>query len=212
MVSVLIDTYSQGSSQELDILVGEILEQRDAGIAGSLLSVVKALDWLVSEGATVVNMSFQTKENKVFSRILDTVADNGIIMVAAAGSQRSATEMNFPAAHSKVIAVTAIDSAQNAAPYASRGEFIDFAAPGVDVPIATLQGTGRGSGTSYAAPYVTSIVALSLERGALRDVDTMRTLIAGNAIDLGVPGKDDIFGWGLPNVAKHCNRQQFSRR
>jgi hypothetical protein len=212
VLSILVDTYAQGSSQPLNILVGEILEYRDAKAVGSLLSVVRALDWLVGQGATVVNMSFQAKENAVFSKVLDKVAESGTIMVAAAGNKGSGIVMNFPAAHPKVLAVTAIDSAQNASPNASRGEYIDFAAPGVDVPIATLHGPGRGSGTSYAAPYVTSIVALTLAGGAPRDVDTIRQLVARNAIDLGIPGKDNIFGWGLPKVGAHCGRQQFSRR
>ncbi|MCZ6893709.1 MAG: S8 family serine peptidase [Gammaproteobacteria bacterium] len=196
----------------MDILVGEILEQRDGGVAGSLLSVIKALDWLVAEGATVVNMSFHSKENAVFSKVLDMVAAKGMIMVAAAGNRHTSIDMSFPAAHPKVLAVTAIDNFRNAAPQASRGDYIDFAAPGVNVQIATLNGTGRSSGTSYAAPYVTSVVALTLEGGAPRDVDAIRQLIAGNAIDLGVPGKDNIFGWGLPKVEAHCGQQQFSRR
>ena len=135
-----------------------------------------------------------------------------MLLVAAAGSQRTAAEMNFPAAHPDVIAVTAIDGAQNVARHARRGDFIDFAAPGVDVPIATVEGTGSGSGTSYAAPYVTSIVALSLASGAPRDVASIRNLIARSAIDLGVPGKDDIFGWGLPPADIPCDRRQFSQR
>ncbi len=211
VLSILVETYAQGSSRPLNILVAEILEHRDTGVAGSLLSTIRALDWLVGEGATVVNMSFQSADNAVFSKVLDLVAERGTIMVAAAGDQRSGIEMNYPAAHPKVIAVTAIDSSRNASSNASRGEYIDFAAPGVNVPIATLHGTGRGSGTSYAAPYVTSVVALTLEEGAPRDVDRIRRLIARNAIDLGVPGKDDIFGWGLPKVEAHCGQGQTSR-
>lgn len=212
VVSVLVDTYARGSSQPMDILVGEILEQRDGGVAGSLLSVIKALDWLVGEGATVINMSFQSKENAVFSRVLDSVAETGTIMVAAAGNKTSGSEMKYPAAHPKVLAVTAIDSLRNAAPQVNHGKYIDFAAPGLNVPIATLNGTGRGSGTSYAAPYVTSVVALALEGGAPREVDTIRRLIARNAIDLGESGKDDVFGWGLPKIEASCSHQQFSRR
>jgi hypothetical protein len=212
VLSILVDTYAQGSPQPLNIMVGEILERRDSGVAGSLLAVVKALDWLVGEGATVVNMSFQTKENAIFSEVLEKVAESGTIMVAAAGNQAAGAGMSFPAAHPKVLAVTAIDSAQNASPNASRGDYIDFAAPGVDVPIATRHGTGRVSGTSYAAPYVTSVVALTLEGGAARNVDSIRQLVAENAIDLGKPGKDNMFGWGLPKVGAHCGRQQFSRR
>jgi hypothetical protein len=212
VLSILMDTYSQGSSQPLNISVAEIFEQRDTGVTSSLLATVRALDWLIGQGATVINMSLQSQENAVFARILDRVAETGTIMVAAAGNQSQGNAINYPAAHPKVIAVTAIDAYQNVSPYAVRGDYVDFAAPGLNVPIATLQGTGRGSGTSYAAPFVTSVVALTLAGGAPRDVESVKWLLARKATDLGSPGKDDIFGWGLPVVETSCGRQQFSHR
>ena len=52
------------------------------------------------------------------------------------------------------------------------------------------------SGTSFAAAYISGIVALMLERNpALKPADVRATLMK-TARDLGAPGRDDLFGAG----------------
>jgi subtilisin family serine protease len=59
----------------------------------------------------------------------------------------------YPAAHPDVIAVTAIDADARIYKKANRGEYIDLAAPGVDVWAAKAGGGGSyRSGTSFAVP------------------------------------------------------------
>ena len=59
-----------------------------------------------------------------------------------------------------MIAVTAVDRKRKNYPYATRGPHIDLAAPGVGIWVALPGGReGTLTGTSFAAPYVTAVVA-----------------------------------------------------
>src|SRR5690554_6126066 len=58
----------------------------------------------------------------------------------------------------------------------------------------------RASGTSFAAPQVSGAAALVWEAFPWFDNDLVRQTILGTATDLGDPGVDEIFGYGLLNV------------
>lgn len=119
-------------------------------------------------------------------------------IIAAAGNSGN-KELVYPAAYKEVIAVSAIDHRQRRARKSNSGPHIDFSAPGVD--IWTLDESGEGfyaSGTSYAAPFITAILALHKAAGTpLKD-------IISSAIDLGKPGKDELFGYGFLRVRNGC--------
>jgi subtilisin family serine protease len=127
------------------------------------------------------------------------------IVVAAAGNGVATAAPAFPAAEAGVIAVTAVDS--HALPYAdaSRGNCVAFAAPGVRVwtPGPTPTGSYH-NGTSFAAPFVTAAVAARLAGGAQPDAARITRALASTARDLGAPGKDPVFGWGLLQAAGPC--------
>ncbi len=71
--------------------------------------------------------------------------------------------------------------------------------------ISTSGGHGYGtkSGTSMACPHVAGVAALLVsEFGASRITpDLIRTALEGSATDLGDPGRDDYYGFGLVNAA-----------
>ena len=52
------------------------------------------------------------------------------------------------------------------------------------------------SGTSFSAALVSGIAALLLERNPALKPNDVRTILTSTARDLGVPGRDDLFGAG----------------
>lgn len=113
----------------------------------------------------------------VFERVVTDVLDMNphLIIVAAAGNQ-SRDQLDFPARFSNVVAVGAIDSRKNVAAYSNKGAKDQagrvhknlFFAPGGDGDeyIGTSTGADgkkkRWRGTSFAAPYVSAMLALHL--------------------------------------------------
>src|SRR5690606_37511225 len=86
-----------------------------------------------------------------------------------------------------------------------------LAAPGDVVFInadATSQSTAglyQGGGTSFAAPLVAGAAAVVWSAFPYFDNDLVRQAILGGAKDIGDPGVDAVFGWGLLRVSKAAN-------
>jgi subtilisin family serine protease len=159
--------------------------------------VLRALDWSVRHGAKIVNLSFSGGRDPVMERAVAATVRRNVILVAAAGNGGPKAAPAYPAAYPDVIAVTALDSSERLYAHANHGEYISFAAPGVDILVPALRkGHMFMSGTSMAAAYVSGIMALMLEKAPqLRPEDALRVL-ADTAEDLGKQGHDESFGAG----------------
>ncbi len=75
-------------------------------------------------------------------------------------------------------------------------------------PSATSQATSglyQGGGTSFAAPLVSGALAVTWSAFPYMSNDQVRQLVLGGAKDLGAPGVDPVFGWGLLDVSKAAN-------
>ena len=75
-------------------------------------------------------------------------------------------------------------------------------------PKATSAATSalfQGGGTSYAAPLVSGALAVVWSAFPYLNNDQVRQTVLGAAKDLGAPGVDAVFGWGLLDVTKAAN-------
>ena len=52
------------------------------------------------------------------------------------------------------------------------------------------------SGTSFSAAYISGLAALMMERDPKLKPDEVRAILIKTARDLGLPGRDDLFGAG----------------
>ena len=169
-------------------------------------ALVGGLDWLVGSQASVINMSFAGDTNAVVALALQRATAGRVIVVAAAGNGGPAAPPAFPADELDVIGVTAVDNRSQPYADANRGDYIDFAAPGVRVwtPGPASPGSYH-TGTSFAAPFVAAAIAAQLAHGAAADADGIADTLATTAVDLGPPGKDPTFGRGLIRVTNTCS-------
>lgn len=65
-----------------------------------------------------------------------------------------------------------------------------------------VEGYAKYSGTSMAAPHVTGALGLLLERFPYLTAAQVRDVMLTTATDLGAPGVDEVYGWGLLNLRK----------
>ncbi len=173
-------------------------------------AMVRALSWFHTAQVRVVNISLAGPYNKILDRAVQSATRKGLILVAAAGNEGPAAPPRYPAAFDTVFAVTAIDRRLRVYPHAVHGEHVDFAAPGVDIYIG---GTGNGrfmSGTSIAAPFVTSRISSTKGvSGGIR-LESLRGMLSRETIDLGAPDRDPVFGKGLLKAPTDCRRAASS--
>ncbi|MEK9723912.1 MAG: S8 family serine peptidase, partial [Rhodospirillaceae bacterium] len=120
-------------------------------------AILQAVDWLIGEKVSIINMSIGGGANALIAKAVSHATAKGIIVIASAGNYGPfAKKKNYPG---DVIAITAVDRFERNARFASTGDYIEFAAPGVDIWTAVPGGGKAMSGTSFAAPIVTAYAA-----------------------------------------------------
>ena len=196
-----------GVGPKIDLYAVKVLDRRGSGY---LSDVIEGLDWAISNGIQVVNMSLGTTANILsFQEAVQRANVAGIVQVAAAGN--SGDSVNYPAAYPEVIAVSATDKSDIIASWSSRGAEVDLSAPGVSI-YSTYKGQTYKtlSGTSMAAPHVAGAAALVLTAPAKCDYDgngvcspaEVRQRLEATAEDLGISGRDNLYGVGLVDAEK----------
>ena len=169
-------------------------------------AMVKAILYAADNGARIINISSTgTRYSAALETAVQYAEDKGALVVAAAGNTGNADNaVNYPAAFDGVVAVAAIDTNDQLAPFSQRQSYVALAAPGVDVPSTAWAGAGRGlyasqSGTSIAAPHVSGAAALLWAlRPDLAAADIVATL--RSSADR-VASPDPGYGSGILNVA-----------
>jgi hypothetical protein len=181
--------------------------RRLAGSAdvASTFDLVRALDALARRDVRVINLSLAGPDNALLKTTVEAMISRGAILIAAVGNAGPRAKPLYPAGYDGVIAVTAVDKGRNAYRRANQGAHVDIAAPGVNVwTAASISGARPKSGTSFAAPFVSAAAAVLLaERPDLTPVQ-MAEALSGLAQDIGSPGKDQVFGWGLLDARRLC--------
>ena len=172
---------------------------------GTVGWVIAGIEWSVDNDMDVVFMSLGTsKESQSLREACRNASDAGVLLVAAAGNTHGG-DVTYPARYDSVIAVTATYLNDSQASFSPIGPEVELAAPGVNILSTTSDdGYGNLSGTSQAAPHVAGTAALIIssnlpdvnDDGVVNNED-VRLQLQSTAQDLGDPGKDDTYGYGL---------------
>ena len=161
--------------------------------------VAAGIVWAVENGARVVNLSLGgTSPSSALDTAIEFAHARDVVVVAAAGNLGDmGSPPSYPAANELTLAVAAFDAAQAPAYFSNRGVYVDIAALGVRVTSSVPDGGfSAWSGTSMAAPFVAGAAARL--RAARADINSVATRghLEATSLDLGDPGRDDVFGWG----------------
>ncbi|REJ76787.1 MAG: hypothetical protein DWQ36_24650 [Acidobacteria bacterium] len=170
-----------------------------------------AILYAAENGARIVQLSLTVGFSAAIEAAVEMAHDTyGLVIVCASGNDTS-TSVGFPSSLARVIAVGATDSSDFKASFSNHGSGLDVSAPGVSLPVLNLgNGYTNSSGTSFAAPIVSGIVALmfSLDPG-LANVDA-RQILRDTADKVGgynymwngsMPGHSFEIGYGRVNAA-----------
>jgi serine protease len=185
----------------MPIKIFEAGKETTAGILAS--SIIFA----VEHGAKIINMSLAGGDVDVVAAAVKYAEENQVLMIAASGNK---PYQRYPALYDEVISVGAVDNTMQRASYSNYGDYLDLVAPGGSSRaqiLSTGYSTDGGNtysymaGTSMAAPHVTGLAALLMAEGfAGRDSsgeEIIRKILRETALDLGEPGWDQYYGYGL---------------
>lgn len=198
------DSGTPGLIHEADFYVASIFfADEDGESVTDTVSILKALDWMSASGAKLVNMSFAGPPDDLMQMRIETLSAQGFVFAAAAGNEGPAAGPSYPAAYPQVIAVTAIARDMRVYPLANRGAYIDVAAPGVRIWTAAPNAReGYRVGTSFAAPFVTAVLAIQ-QRDVLRPPKAA-LLNRLKTVNLGSSNRSPTYGRGLLQAPGRC--------
>jgi subtilisin family serine protease len=151
------------------------------GLNGNSPEIAAGIEAAVADGMDVINLSLGEPEveptRDLVTRAVDGAVDAGVVVSIAAGNDGDsfgAGSVSSPGSAAKAITAAALATRTEVAGFSSTGPTPlslrlkpDVAAPGVEILSSVPARDGlwaRFSGTSMAAPYVSGLAALLLER------------------------------------------------
>ncbi|UCZ52710.1 S8 family serine peptidase [Bacillus shivajii] len=204
------DNYGIGGiAPNAELFAVKALDQSGNGNLGSIL---EGIDWSISNGMDIINFSIGSEKSSiVLEEMLKTAYNEGVLLVSSSGN--SGTEegddnnVKYPAKDESVIAVGAVDNHLKRASFSSTGGEVEFSAPGVDIISTYLWNQyASANGTSFAAPHVSSMLALLVEKYPQKNNKELRDLLKNYMLDLGEKGKDSLYGYGFPRYTPNISR------
>ena len=210
-----------GSGVAPDCILMPVKVLDDTG-AGSVADIVDAIYFAVNNGAQILNMSygFVTSPSASEEEAVNYAVSQGVTIICSGGNEAT-NEAHYPSSYGATICVTATRyDLSFADTYSNFGPDVDVCGPGGDLkedinndgyPDGIYQQTHSGTdfkdfdfyfaeGTSCAAAFVSGVTALVIARaGRTLSPAEVRQILQTTATDLGDPGWDQFFGWGLVN-------------
>ena len=162
-----------GIDDDLEVYSVRILDENNEA---PISRVVAALQWCEENGIDIINMSFGTNyDSDILREEIKSVADKGILMIAAAGNDKEADQILYPAAYEEVMAVGGVSADMSPADCSVQGAGVELSAPGEYIPVlAQLGGLTVESGTSMAVPHIAAVAAKLWENHADWTADKIR--------------------------------------
>lgn len=188
---------------------------------GTVRGILEGLEYIRNEvertndTSFVVNMSWGSySPSKAIEDSLHELYKQDVLLVASAGND-NVSVAPYPAGFPTVLAVGAVDRKEKKAWFSNYGPWVVLTSPGTEISSTlpmnceTLCQIGKAerefgplSGTSMAAPQVVGQIACLESVNPDLTREEIVQIVRQTARDIGEPGWDPVYGWGMPDVFK----------
>ena len=143
----LVGIYPRAVLRSWDAAKGDGTRLESSEISAGLLAAART-------GRSVINLSLGSDASDLSIELaVDEAVASGSLVVAASGNDGDrGSPLGYPAAYPHVTTVAATDRSGAVAPFSSRSRYVDLAAPGDDIIVASALGTTGGPRPARASP------------------------------------------------------------
>ncbi len=188
-----------GAAWDVDVVMLHTMDVKGVSPVSRVIAAI--YDAIGLYDADIINLSVATTNNSnSLKRATEFAYAKGVIVIAAAGNKGTSAYW-YPASFDTVICVGSVGKDLGVSPFSQKNDGITVVAPGEEILSLSdsTAGYASGNGTSFAAPYVAGLAVLALSIDENLTPDEFETLLIETATDLGPPGYDNGYGWGLVN-------------
>lgn len=196
-----------GWAPKCDLACCKVLGDDGSGTDEGIAAGVR---YAVAKGAHIINMSLGGPRSPEIVAACQEAVAAGVFVLCAAGNAGRYKKQNticYPARLPETLAIASYRKDGKISDFSSWGKQVDIAFPGEDVLSTWLDNGFREiSGTSMATPAASGLTALMLaaqkKTGAvtIRNNAELRAHWRAHSQDQGAPGRDNSFGWGVPDA------------
>ena len=193
----VVGIYPRAVIRSWDIAKGAGRELDSTEISGGILAAARA-------GRSVINLSVGGTRDLAIEIAVGEAVASGSLLVASSGNDGDrGNAIGYPAAFPHITTVAATDRSGNVASFSSRSPYVDLAAPGADILVASAisKNWQRSSGTSFSSPLVAGAAAWIWTVRPELTAGQVAEILRRSARDIGQPGRDPAAGFGMLNVA-----------
>jgi hypothetical protein len=174
-------------------------------------NIFDGVNYALQNGARIINLSMQSVATTAPDTYVRQAVNSNALVVIAAGNNglnnpsAVASFANQTWANGQVIVVGAVDSNNIIMSWSNKaGSQKNFylVAPGNNVITTCTTGYCFGTGTSFAAPFVSGAAASVMSNWKYLTANQTADILFKTATDLGAPGTDEVYGRGMVNLTK----------
>ena len=193
----IVGIYPEALLQTWDAALGGGTQLATSDIVAGVLAATQT-------GPGVINLSLGADASEVpIQQAIETAVRKGMLVVAAAGNDgENGNPLSYPASLPHVLTAAATDEQNQVTSFSSQSRFVDLAAPGQDITVASAidQSWASEDGTSFSSPLVAGAAAWVWTVRPDLDASQLFEVMRRSAVDIGAPGRDNATGFGLLDV------------
>ncbi|HEX6725335.1 MAG TPA: S8 family serine peptidase [Gaiella sp.] len=194
----VVGVYPRAVLRSWDAAKGDGTRLESSEISAGLLAAARA-------GRGVINLSLGSDASDLSIELAvgETVASGSLVVAASGNDGDRGSPLGYPAAYPHVTTVAATDHSGAVAPFSSRSRYVDLAAPGDDIIVASALGQNwqTASGTSFSSPMVAAAAAWVWTARPELTAGQVAEILRRSATDIAPAGRDQASGFGMLNVA-----------
>lgn len=197
--SRILEVIKESTTNNIKILPLVVIN--DEGYT-SISSIIQAISYAI-QNSDVICYEFIQEENEIINLMLEKAFKENVPLCCVTKNV-DGEEKLYPASTATTIAVSSIDKSSKATTYSGRGDYIDFVAYSTDVEeiFNTSSSVSKWSGAQYSTAHIASLIGLIKTYNKQYTIIEVYNWIRNYCKDLGNEGKDNIYGYGCPNVSE----------